>query len=123
MLSVDFVGYHFFVHGQTGVLYVYLLSFVGMSCTIIIISMHMLMMASFWFSCTVYFEWRPINSIFFFCSQTGEGPRVLTRVLGESSRDAPSCPTLVMAQTRKPATTSPVGSKNLSCTMCRSLNS
>lgn len=53
--------------------------------------------------------------------QTGEGLRVLIHVWGESSRESLSCPTLGMAQTRRPAITSPMDSRSLWCTMSRSL--
>lgn len=63
------------------------------------------------------------NVDFSCCSQTGEGLKVLTRVYGGSSRDAPLCPILGMARTRRLVTTSQMDSRNLLCTTCRSLNS
>ena len=52
--------------------------------------------------------------------QTGEGLRVLTPVLGGSSRDALWCLILVTAQTRRLATIFPMGLKNLLCIMFKS---
>ena len=54
--------------------------------------------------------------------QTGEGPRVLIHVLGGSLKDALWCQTLVMALTRRPATTFPMDLRNSLCTMSMSWN-
>jgi hypothetical protein len=56
---------------------------------------------------------RPKFCRYCLCSQADAGQRVLTPVSGASSRDAPWCPTLDTAPTRKPGITSPTSSRSL----------
>ena len=88
--------------------------------------------------CTCFFHWvslslysiaiaaglvkRPNFAYSVFCSQAGAGLRVLTPASGGSLRDAPWCPTLDTALTRRPGTTFPTSSRSLLYTMSLSLS-